>query len=242
MRGRDKIALYVHTNREISIHAPRAGARRSGRGSHRPVDRFQSTRPVRGRDEGKRAKGQPTNGFQSTRPVRGRDACQRIRFFSCFNFNPRAPCGGATRHRVSDGGAAVISIHAPRAGARLTAPKFMWSREDFNPRAPCGGATRIGKKPEIRPPVNFNPRAPCGGATGSAGGTTSFMGISIHAPRAGARLTRWLILSQTLSFQSTRPVRGRDPRGSQSGIGGEISIHAPRAGARHLFLLFRHCR
>ena len=81
-------------------------------------------------------------------------------------------------------------------------------------------------------------------------------GISIHAPRAGARqasFTAWAMCR--LIFQSTRPVRGRDlsrpsgydckqyfnPRAPCGGATSTseasnprmfISIHAPRAGAR----------
>ena len=35
--------------------------------------------------------------FQSTRPVRGRDKLKRQLVAAQYNFNPRAPCGGATR-------------------------------------------------------------------------------------------------------------------------------------------------
>ena len=34
--------------------------------------------------------------FQSTRPVRGRDRYRNSRQPACHDFNPRAPCGGAT--------------------------------------------------------------------------------------------------------------------------------------------------
>ena len=57
---------------------------------------------------------------------------------------------------------------------------------------------------------NFNPRAPCGGATHPVQVLVEGHGISIHAPRAGARLVRYYGPDYDNLFQSTRPVRGRD--------------------------------
>ena len=57
----------------------------------------------------------------------------------------------------------MISIHAPRAGARHFAKENRRWTDNFNPRAPCGGATLHMEIPKIHE------------------------GISIHAPRAGAR-------------------------------------------------------
>ena len=80
-----------------------------------------------------------------------------------------------------------ISIHAPRAGARLRHGGQHPAQDlDFNPRAPCGGATGGGDRGQ--PPA----------------------GISIHAPRAGARREAFWPELTPQPFQSTRPVRGRD--------------------------------
>ena len=108
--------------RLISIHAPRAGARPGARAARQALWVFQSTRPVRGRDSppapklvlcggdisihapraGARRhlihKTTVTKIFQSTRPVRGRDCFSQVVKVSLRDFNPRAPCGGAT-HR-----------------------------------------------------------------------------------------------------------------------------------------------
>src|SRR5699024_4453781 len=83
----------------VSIHAPRVGARLRRALIWHPQQEFQSTRPAWGRD-GADAAG---NG-------------RRVRF------NPRAPRGGATPLPVALGDAQVVSIHAPRVGARPGQP------------------------------------------------------------------------------------------------------------------------
>ena len=211
----------------ISIHAPRAGARLAGTSeshTHRTYFNprapcggatnlihettvtkiFQSTRPVRGRDLMLMMLPLFVTLFQSTRPVRGRDPDVTI---------PVATAG--------------ISIHAPRAGARLRFSCFTPHRPGyFNPRAPCGGATLSGEK-LTKKSGNFNPRAPCGGATDVNDATAVRNFISIHAPRAGARPRRAPADSSPGIFQSTRPVRGRDP--GLSGEQGAQKYFNPRA-------------
>ena len=78
----------------------------------------------------------------------------------------------------------------------------------FNPRSPCG---------ERPPPwsclsgqrTDFNPRSPCGERPDNWRGGLTWVGISIHAPRAGS----------DKCFPRPRVVQ----------VG--ISIHAPRAGS-----------
>ena len=254
MRGRDQ-QLHSHkANTLISIHAPRAGARPSIRGSHAEE-----------------------RTFQSTRPVRGRDAKSTLNVPIGINFNPRAPCGGATGCHVSVLCSSQISIHAPRAGARLGQQLKTLGTEIFQSTRPVRGrdfakqnytmldnlfqSTRPVRGRDhlpgdlLRRKKNFNPRAPCGGATVGHGDQAGRKSISIHAPRAGARPGRQDTAVHFLAFQSTRPVRGRDgfscvpqpssvdfnPRAPCGGATNipiwllfkmKISIHAPRAGAR----------
>ena len=59
----------------------------------------------------------------------------------------------------------LISIHAPRMGARLAFNENIPTSFDFNPRAPHGGATVTGQPAK------------------------TLIAISIHAPRMGARRT-----------------------------------------------------
>ena len=175
----------------------------------------------------------PIVKFQSTRPVRGRDACQRIRFFSCFNFNPRAPCGGATARIAAIIPGAYISIHAPRAGARPVDSAFIMWMAIFQSTRPVRGRDAIPLRIVDRM-ENFNPRAPCGGATLASVPDDAQGGISIHAPRAGARHKQRARKAWAKLFQSTRPVRGRDQIKQGAARYVDISIHAPRAGARQI--------
>ena len=127
------------------------------------------------------------------------------------DFNPRSPRGGATLCAKIEATQAVISIHAPHEGERLSSSVgsfffFLISIHaphegerqsqahtppcglyNFNPRSPRGGATRIGQ--EVCPKFdNFNPRSPRGGATCCL--------QCIHL--------------KMITFQSTLPTRGSD--------------------------------
>ena len=170
-------------------------------------------------------------------------------------FNPRAPCGGATRSRCGSWIGWRISIHAPRAGARLWHRSRTMRRGVFQSTRPVRGRDNISQF-IVSLPLYFNPRAPCGGATSSDILSDMRKIISIHAPRAGARLAGGALRSFRSGFQSTRPVRGRDSmlttlppsvtlfqstrpvRGRDvdvndaTAVRNFISIHAPRAGAR----------
>ena len=144
--------------------------------------RFQSTRPVRG---GTHGRSHPTrrDRFQSTRPVRGGTIDN----------------GNCNSH-------SSISIHPPRAGRdgqdRVKSSKARY----FNPPAPCGAGPYklifvFGKK-------DFNPPAPCGAGHRSGPELPETDEISIHPPRAGRDLKLMAAAFPTMSFQSTRPVRG----------------------------------
>ena len=79
VRGRDADRTCAREQYYISIHAPRAGARQ-------PVLSAVCA----------------TLTFQSTRPVRGRDRQAAYQIARTHDFNPRAPCGGATRVLPAD--------------------------------------------------------------------------------------------------------------------------------------------
>ena len=224
----------------ISIHAPRAGARPGARTSREEAQDFNPRAPCGGAT--------PSVG----RPTR-----------RSGNFNPRAPCGGATWVDGSDGAMAMISIHAPRAGARQHVADSIKPGKVFQSTRPVRGrdcnVNVLGCSH-----IDFNPRAPCGGATSASRAACPIAPISIHAPRAGARRrckagsTAWTDFNPRapcggatlwcrnckaihLVFQSTRPVRGRDPISTgKMPAAPKISIHAPRAGARRAAGLHRH--
>ena len=102
--------------------------------------------------------------------------------------------------------AAVISIHAPRAGCDTS--------RSFSPRQT----------------VQFQSTHPVRGATEPRFWRFSGHGISIHAPRAGCDAPPVGGGRSSRVFQSTHPVRGATSAGNNKVASVPISIHAPRAG------------
>ena len=169
--------------------------------------------------------------FQSTRPAWGRDTLSSRTGAAQMYFNPRAPHGGATRGLPCSCSCLLISIHAPRMGARRKGTRIARDEHGFQSTRPAWGrdglalctlplASRFqstrpawGRDQLARCAVAdlfyFNPRAPHGGATHVLRAHIEGLFISIHAPRMGAR--RWTIRNFSLPY---------------------ISIHAPRMGAR----------
>ena len=226
MRGATLRAASVGVERDISIHAPRAGRdnffrlRRGLSGDFNPrapcgarlasiirckgTNIFQSTRPVRGatvRSVGQRL--QPRISIHA--PRAGRDQGDTVSLKMSLYFNPRAPCGA--RHATS-----------------RAAPSFSL----FQSTRPVRGATMLEAISE--PVVLFQSTRPVRGATPAPLFPAPNEKISIHAPRAGrdsptrlttrpiryfnprapcgARPSFWSMLFETRIFQSTRPVRG----------------------------------
>ena len=190
---------------------------------------FQSTRPVRGATQAPRFCTMPLQKFQSTRPVRGATICLNLRS-PLISISIHAPRAGRDGHILAAGLEILgISIHAPRAGrdrctvfavflarhfnprapcgARLSAPGIFHPPKHFNPRAPCG-ARPVCMPNKEHASLNFNPRAPCGARPERTGMVQRAWYISIHAPRAGRDWRQSRCGSWTVSFQSTRPVRG----------------------------------
>ena len=94
--GRDHSWVNIQLNLEISIHAPRAGARPNNYIAIRPTLLFQSTRPVRGRDALSAFRGRDVN-ISIHAPRAGARQLSSLCDNLSYNFNPRAPCGGATK-------------------------------------------------------------------------------------------------------------------------------------------------
>ena len=100
----------------------------------------------------------------------------------------------------------------------------------FNPRSPCG---------ERPPPwsclsgqrTDFNPRSPCGERPDNWRGGLTWVGISIHAPRAGSDkcFPRPRVVQVGISIHA--PRAGSDVLLLLLFIIARISIHAPRAGS-----------
>ena len=170
----------------ISIHAPRVG--RDGQGAKSAEFGYDISihAPRVGRDVGKPVGGKPVNGFQSTRPVWGatgdvhvrglgqsisihaprvgRDAIALTSYSKAkTNFNPRAPCGarrslsviikpskgfqstrpvwGATAFVVYANSIGEISIHAPRVGRDDSPSWLLLLPLQFQSTRPVWGAT-----------------------------------------------------------------------------------------------------
>ena len=179
---RQQSALGSPENKRISIHAPRTGS-----------DRGASPSPGKGRISihAPRTGSDPTNyaipsvkeRFQSTLPARG--ATRRLASIcpSQTYFNPRSPHGERLREWSLKNGYA-----------------------DFNPRSPHG--ERLDSMITAQNLGNFNPRSPHGERQRIRNHHSSWLIISIHAPRTGS--DKIVCMVHNLSY---------------------ISIHAPRTGS-----------
>ena len=205
---------YLCYSHRISIHAPRMGARPPHSGS-----------------------GRSSCQFQSTRPAWGRDAPCLLQLYHTKDFNPRAPHGGATMRAMRPDADNLISIHAPRMGARRMLSPLWRVPAEFQSTRPAWGRDTTGH-PTPRPSYDFNPRAPHGGATYLCVETFHCFAISIHAPRMGARRNASYKNSPVFGFQSTRPAWGRDARFRAARAAcGDFNPRAPHGGATMRFFI-----
>ena len=199
------MALAISTRTYFNPRAP-YGARLYSRRRSITIDRFQSTRPIRG------ATAVTTGLSWASRisihaPHTGRDSLCESKRLDQQDFNPRAPYGarllrpilshginifqstrpirGATNHIQSAELGIRISIHAPHTGRDSSNNELQLIQQDFNPRAPYGA--RLSCFDLLFDFINkdFNPRAPYGARQQSS------TNQNIDIP-----------------FQSTRPIRG----------------------------------
>ena len=113
VRARLQLRQELHAAKQISIHAPRAGATEAIKTFHE-------------------------HGYISIHaPRAGATSLSPIGLCGIIDFNPRAPCGRDTIFSLSLL-SCPISIHAPRAGATPGVLVLSGLLFDFNPRAPCG--------------------------------------------------------------------------------------------------------
>ena len=186
MGARQGSCAALGFRRLISIHAPRMGARLGGIHAADVVRRISIHAPRMGA----RRVAAPSCGtsllFQSTRPAWGRDASFGSMSSIGYNFNPRAPHGGATETPIESLEVPFISIHAPRMGARPTVCLAIPFIPRFQSTRPAWGRD-CNQVIHVLLVWNFNPRAPHGGAT------LPLLGYLVRP-----------------SFQSTRPAWGRD--------------------------------
>ena len=128
------------------------------------------------------------NRFQSTLPTRGSDdGIELIISHNQTDFNPRSPRGGATCPLLCQACLGGISIHAPHEGERQNGARGSIRRQRFQSTLPTRGSdpppiiakrtirafqstlpTRGSDKtaiPSAPVTADFNPRSPRGGAT-----------------------------------------------------------------------------
>ena len=128
-----------------------------------------------------------------------------------LHFNPRSPCGERLGTISARDVAAVISIHAPRAGSDAAVAMDGSVIFIFQSTLPVRGATgRTEKYCQLG--RHFNPRSPCGERLDTGAAAFIDDGISIHAPRAGSDDKNATYGVTYQQFQSTLPVRGATRR------------------------------
>ena len=154
-------------DRNISIHAPRAG-----RDPYHPVVLVDHHISIHA-------------------PRAGRDRPDPADRRSHLYFNPRAPCRARLRPRKGARKKPWISIHAPRAGRDLRYTGTCPDGLNISIHAPRAG--RDPQKTEVNCALlHFNPRAPCRARLQDYYNLIFNGGnISIHAPRAGRDFAQW---------------------------------------------------
>ena len=181
VRARLQLRQELHAAKQISIHAPRAGAT-----LQKPTSYFHITISIHAPRAGATKSGSPpcyTDSIAIHAPRAG--ATEAIKTFHEHGYiSIHAPRAGATRRIDGVYRRVYISIHAPRAGATRDHTLHGRIRANFNPRAPCG-----------RDPVPVDP---------------VLAELQFQSTRpVRARLTGNRYLSMDEIFQSTRPVRAR---------------------------------
>ena len=208
---------------------PVRGATRDTDSDESQIQRFQSTLPVRGATRDRFDYYWPVFAFQSTLPVRGATTSNITSRRPSSNFNPRSPYGERPGCPWRSPPHQDISIHAPRTGSDEAHSHQAPREKYFNPRSPYGERHRYLRGPiynflfQSTLPVRgatfvmvyslidyslFQSTLPVRGATTRLLELSTFLQISIHAPRTGS--------DNLTSFDDA--VLG-------------ISIHAPRTGS-----------
>ena len=224
----------------ISIHAPRVGRdRRSGQSSPAWCN-FNPRAPCGARHRTFSRQGRRKH-ISIHAPRVGRDARSNRRTGQGRHFNPRAPCGARQDAQHVFRHIRPISIHAPRVGRDRDSVSSCVSVSRFQSTRPVWGATSVRPPIHLRP-RDFNPRAPCGARLMDAGQTTSYIDISIHAPRVGRDAKYAKKASRDIEFQSTRPVWGATARLQDADVDAKFQSTRPVWGATYTYLTYARGR
>ena len=141
-RGATRYHSGLHSQRAISIHAPRTGSDTKSQGEKTPTEYFNPRSP-----HGERPY-YPARIiwhwiFQSTLPARGATRSQRLSFAS-EGISIHAPRTGSDRLYNITFRCYCISIHAPRTGSDAMPFRTSGKRWIFQSTLPARGATLAG--------------------------------------------------------------------------------------------------
>ena len=248
--GDDLVAAVALQILVISIHVPREGddARAKCCGSFRRI--FLSTSPARG----------TTfflccvdiiSYISIHVPREGDDLEVELFAGGAVNFYPRPPRGGrlvvphAGRQnciisihvpREGDdqqphvgGDQGDISIHVPREGDDTARGRRHSAARQFLSTSPARGTTRRHAAARACGRY-FYPRPPRGGRPGAVYDQYVQGTISIHVPREGDDVRKFIMDAEAQIFLSTSPARGTTRRLPEKTPTVVISIHVPREG------------
>ena len=150
--------------------------------------------------------GKLVDKFQSTRPMRG--ATPRNFAHTLFQYlSIHAPHAGRDPAWSCRCLHYPVSIHAPHAGRDAYINSRSWMTLRFNPRAPCGARhSALTIRPSSRA---FQSTRPMRGATRRTGYGRAHGDVSIHAPHAGRDLTSLRVRSSAGSFNPRAPCGAR---------------------------------
>ena len=191
--------------RRISIHAPRAGCDPEGRHDAQP-QRISIHAPRAGCDPRSRPVFRAIPHFNPRTPCGVRPG-RPPRRPTPEDFNPRTPCG--VRPAIAScipRNTSFQSTH-PVRGATRGALRGVGGDDLFQSTHPVRGATSGRGGVDLRS-VDFNPRTPCGVRLPGFLLVDDTGLISIHAPRAGCDGDGRRAAVLQAGFQSTHPVRG----------------------------------
>ena len=214
------------------------------------MNRFQSTRPMRGATAQRLINARCSWQFQSTRPMRGATYVGNEILYST-EFQSTRPMRGATFG---------VPLYKLQAGFQSTRPMrgatccmmFAMPRRLFQSTRPMRGATlhkqsnghsvsisihaphagRDGPRSSPRRRRNnFNPRAPCGARHILTTAFSCGMPFQSTRPMRGATTAQPLGRVAKTSFQSTRPMRGATNDGGKENPQTQFQSTRPMRGA-----------
>ena len=227
--GRDVgVIKPVFASLIISIHAPREGRDSGFNLSIGGKDNFNPRAPCGARHQ-YRTEPKTVQKFQSTRPMRGATANKR-QSNANKDISIHAPHAGRDAAGFLAAPKVRISIHAPHAGRdRMMLPPTT-ILQYFNPRAPCGARRSCAACGRIS--SVFQSTRPMRGATRLDGVERQGICISIHAPHAGRDYDYCLSARSRHNFNPRAPCGARHTGNHSMLPDNHFNPRAP-CGARH---------